>query len=482
MCCEEENASEKLILCFDVGENDSCYDMSIRSALEEAENEMILLQETMDSINALKSNCDKLDYILSACSGVFCGIIDIIFIGKPGASPVGKITDKWFADRVGDFAKLCGWTESEKSADPVVSAIRFLERKFKVPYDQRGCDAVVGSVFGINPVNHHFKSLAHNPTLMGLFFSILDQFCNTSHFVTSGDLISLERADDSFILIGNNVSSKIFCAFVNWIGHIISDTTGASCSKGRGMGLPSPFWAWINDLIVIRRKLNITKTQFDNSINELAFNVFKEGFDMRFQAAQVIPVVINELLVRFIYSFRRLFKYLINNESRQYCFFEIWKTCEPVTTPSVKRMLTVAHGTFCLLDLGDAAIRGGIMGGGSFNVTEFCLRVNIAGMGRFMISLYGEMKRGIQYSRQYRYYYKETNRNRTILEDYIEGLQLLAERYNDNELLIFIESCRNSSAYRDVFEKTVLLAEVRNVPDELILKNKKDIDNYFMRG
>jgi len=58
-------------------------------------------------------------------------------------------------------------------------------------------------------------------------------------------------------------------------------------------------------------------------------------------------------------------------------------------------MLTVAHGTFCMMDLGDATIRAFITGGGTFNVTEFFLRLNIVGVGRFTISLYDEAKRAI---------------------------------------------------------------------------------------
>lgn len=61
-------------------------------------------------------------------------------------------------------------------------------------------------------------------------------------------------------------------------------------------------------------------------------------------------------------------------------------------------MLTVAHGTFCLIDAGDAVIRGVITGGGYFNVVEFFLRLNIVGIGRLTISLYGEMTRTIKKS------------------------------------------------------------------------------------
>lgn len=72
------------------------------------------------------------------------------------------------------------------------SAIKYLENKFKIPYDQTGAGDAARLVFDLNPRNHHFKSLGHNPSLLGLFFSILDQFANTAHFISEGELISLQ--------------------------------------------------------------------------------------------------------------------------------------------------------------------------------------------------------------------------------------------------------------------------------------------------
>ena len=448
---------------------------SISTALEQADLEIQTLNETIASIKGLKPDCDRLDYILAASSGALCGIIDIFLVGKPGESPLGDITDKWFANRTMDFAKLCGWKgEGEKSA------IRFLENKFKVPYDQTGRGDAASSIFDLSPSNHHFKSLAHNPTLCGLFFSILDQFQNTSHFVSGGQLISLEKADDKFELRGHDVPSKLFCAFVNWFGHLISDMSGSSGGQGRGMGIPSPFWAWTNDIIVIKNKLGIPVSQFDEAVNELALNIYESGYDMRFQAAQAIPVFINEMVVRMIYAVRRLFRYFSNTEKADRSFKLMWNTCEPFSNATVKRMLTVAHGTFCVMDIGDATIRGFIAGAGTFNPTEFFLRLNIVGVGRFAISLYGEGKRALCYWRA------EKNaafaeKERVIVENYIEGLNILAYKYDDRMLLTFVEDLRNSKMYISAFNKTAELAQLRDVPPEKILRNKSDIDAYFRK-
>ena len=62
--------------------------------------------------------------------------------------------------------------------------------------------------------------------------------------ILNGELISLNNSDGKFELQGKNIPSKLFCGIANWIGHLISDVSGSSSSKGRGMGIPSPIWAW----------------------------------------------------------------------------------------------------------------------------------------------------------------------------------------------------------------------------------------------
>lgn len=464
-------------------ENDKFhFPTSISDALIDADNELHTLEEqlneTIETVKSLTPECDKYDYILSACSGALCGVIDVFLVGKPGESPLGEITDKWFANRTVDFAKLCGYKSENESLS---SAIKFLEGKFKVPYDQSVGGGIFKELINLTPSNHHFKSLAHNPTILGLFFSILNQFTNTSDFVSNGELITLTNSDSKFELKGNNIPSKIFCGIANWIGHLISDVSGSSSSKGRGMGIPSPLLAWSNDVIAIKRKLNIPTSEFDKSVNELALKLFEKGYDVRFQTTQAIPVFINEMVVRLLYSIRRLIRYFSTTSKAERSFSLLWKSCEPFSNATVKRMLTVAHGTFCLIDISDATIKGFATGGGSFNVVEFFMRFNIVGVGRFTISLYGEMKRGTQKA-------KANNealfisRNIVIVEDYINELRTLSHIYDDELLLRFVDDFQESDLYINGFNKSIELAKLRNVPDSVMMKSKTDIDSYFRGG
>lgn len=452
---------------------------SIDDAPAQAEAEPVVLNETVESIKELKPQCDKLDYILAASSGTLCGVIDIFLVGKPGESPLGDITDKWFANRTMDFAKLCH--PNKKKFDSLESALRFLEKKFEVPYDQTRFGDALRDTFDMNAKNHHFKSLAHNPSLLGLFFSILDQFSNTSHFISDGQLISLQQADEEWELQGGNIPGKLFCGFANWFGHLMSDASGSNSSAkvgNRGMGIPSPLWTWTNDIIAIKAKLGLRVNDTDKAMNELALEIFEKGYDIRFQTAQAIPVFLNELLVRLIYSVRRLFRYFSEIPKEDRSFKLMWKKCEPFSNPTVKHMLTVAHGAFCLIDVGDAVVRAFVSGGGAFNVVECVMRLNVVGVGRFAISLFGETKRAISYGhakREVDFASKEI----IVVENYIEGLKILSVKYDDSRLLTFIADFKKSGAYIDAFRKSAQLAELRNVPANRMLKRKADIDRYF---
>ena len=476
---DEAITKKDILLNLSIDDDGFGFSTSISDALSQAESELVILNETVASIEKLKPNCDKLDYILAASSGALCSVIDIFLVGKPGESPLGDITDKWFAARTMDFAKICH--PEKKNFDSLESALQFLEKKFKVPYDQTGLGDAGRYIFDLNAKNHHFKSLAHNPSLLGLFFSILDQFTNSSHFVTDGQLVSLQQADGKWELQGKNILSKLFCGFVNWFGHLVSDVSGSQSSAragNRGMGIPSPLWIWINDIIVIKAKLGLSVTETNKAINELALNIFEKGYDTRFQTSQAIPVFLNDLFVRLIYSMRRLFRYFSEIPKTERSFVLMWENCEPFSNPTVKRMLTVAHGTFCLVDVGDSIGRALVSGDGTFNVIEFVLHLNIVGVGRFAISLYGETKRAVSYGHAK----KEADfasKEIVIVQNYIEGLKILSLKYDDSYLLTFIDDFQKSDAYTKAFAKSVALAELRNASTNKILKNKSDIDRYF---
>lgn len=174
-------------------ENDRCiFPNTISDAIIDANKELKDLEdklnETLETIRLLTPECDKLDYILSASSGALCGIIDVFLVGKPGESPLGDITDKWFANRTIDFAKICGYTGDKNSLS---SAIKFLEKKFKIPYDQSVGGGIFRELIDLTPSNHHFKSLGHRIKEEAIEKDKSDGIKAEARYITINDLYEL---------------------------------------------------------------------------------------------------------------------------------------------------------------------------------------------------------------------------------------------------------------------------------------------------
>lgn len=330
------------------------------SLIEQSDENRKLLQ--------MKNKCDKFDYITAIACGAIGGMIDIFLVGVPKDSVLGKWTDAQVDNAVMGFAKAVGWSPRVGNETNVNSAIGFLEKTFKVNYDQSN-SAQVENLFRMGTKNHHMMSLAHSPDIIGLFFSILNQFTSTSTFLVNGQLVTINT--NTFELQGNNFISKIFCGIVNWFGHIMSDMAGSSGSTVRGSGVVMPFYELFS--LCKFGKFNVGKDKQD--LATIATRAFQEGYDLRFGMAMAIPVVITDLLIRFIWSLRRYFQYEKD-----------LKDCIPTRNHADLRiMLLLGNGTLCILDGVDAGIRSG------GNFLKFFTRLNLVAWFRFTMLVLKEV-------------------------------------------------------------------------------------------
>jgi hypothetical protein len=305
-----------------------------------------------------RANCDKYDYMIAGTCGLIGGLVDVFFVGLPGQGVLSQFTDNLTDKAVQQFASWNGWEGAQEGKDPTASAIGFLERTYKVNYDHRHGGDVDG-LFNMSTRNHHIKNLAHSPDLVGLFFSILDQFTSMAHFVDDGKIISVDT--ESFELKGSNLVTKLFSGFVNWLGHLFSDVAGSSGAQDRGSGIPIPFYSLL-------QFVNVGEFgQHRQTFAKIAVQVFEQGYDFRYGMALAIPVLVSELLTRITWVVKRRFYHE-----------RPWSECLPsVNNPELRRMLLIAHGSLCLVDITDAALRS------EGNLILFMLRSNLLAWARF---------------------------------------------------------------------------------------------------
>lgn len=337
-------------------------------------------------IDRLSNSADRLDYIVAVGSGVLAGIVDSLWVGQFDFRRGKAWSNKTANEYVMNAAKLTGY-----DGDRLDGAIRHLEKMFRVPQD----NIWKGKDLGISAKSHHLDDLAHHPTPVGLFCSILIQFTKEGYFQNSEGqffAISIEEKDGS--LIGADIPNKIFAGTINWFFHLVSDMSGSNKTSGVGMGIPGPIVALLKEMSILP---GLNKTELAKKVKAI---FVKEKFDLRSEMAvghelarQAVPVMMNEVIVRAFYFIRRLLIEI--NEKKSFEKIE-WKKTLPWNNRTIARMLTIATGTFTLVDLADAAVRGYIKSGGSgVDLKEFILRVNFVGVGRFSIAVATDVSMGI---------------------------------------------------------------------------------------
>lgn len=325
-----------------------------------------IIEVSEDNRKLLKSKdqCDKYDYLAAVACGAVGGLIDIFLVGAPKSSTLGNWTDKQVDNAVMGFAKASGWKPRDGQQGNPASAIGFLEKQFKVNYDQRH-SADVENLFDMSTRNHHMMSLAHSPDLVGLFFSLLNQFTSTSSFIAEGQLVTIRS--DTYELQGGNFVAKLFCGIANWFGHIMSDIAGSSGSRGnsgRGAGVVIPFY----ELFQFCKFGSFRVGQDKQDLATIAVRAFQEGYDFRFGLVSAIPVIITDLSIRLIWALRRRFQY-----------GKALKECIPTHQhDDLRVMLLFGNGTLCVMDGIDAGIRSG------GNFLAFFMRLNIIAWFRFV--------------------------------------------------------------------------------------------------
>lgn len=344
-----------------------------------------------------KPEMDRYDYIIAAFCGVASGLIDSFFVGRPGQSKFQNIADKEVDKIIIKLAEFKGWKPQSAEKRTVANAIQQFEQWYGmgnrkdisnylkhggINYDQHNSKMTDNLVTNMTSSNHHIRSLAHAPDIVGLIFSIIDQFTNQSHFFEKGKLISI-RADST--LQGSNLVSKLFAGIANWLGHCISDVTGSSPNRrsnpnSRGSGISIPFF----ELFQFADKGSIGEDKL--TIAETAVKMFEEGYDFRFGLAMSIPVFINEMSIRLFWMLKR-----------HYYHHEPLKKCVPIVLAReltnkesnaiiLRRMLLAGEGSLCLVDFGDAAVRAKGVDATTYTI-DFLLHLNFKAWKKFAVNL-----------------------------------------------------------------------------------------------
>ena len=263
---------------------------------------------------------------------------------------------------------------------------------------------------------HHLRDFSHHPSPVGLVCSLLMQFTGKGFGTkTDGTFAIFDLPADAMkdgLLVGRNVPEKILYGTVKWLFHLISDMAGSSSTPGAGTGIPGPLLSFLKEASALPffRDLSIGYEGKMRTLSQWISKAFngtllkdEDGnplrFDLRTEVGlaeqiltQVPAVLANECIVRGFYTITR--------------FIDELKRCDvssvkdlarinpsrflPLNSRALTRMLTVASGSFVVVNSGIAAVRAVVEGtasGGVGAVPLFFMRLNYAGIGRFAFAL-----------------------------------------------------------------------------------------------
>lgn len=407
--------------------------------LNDEKSNLIDASEANRNLLQYDDKCDKYDYMAAVACGAIGGVMDIFLVGMPGEGILGKWTDQQVDKTVMAFAKKMKWNPKDGNENNVKSAIGFLERNFKVNYDQRRTVDVDGA-FEISPKMHHMMSLGHSPDIVGLFFSILNQFTMTSSFIADGQLITIES--DTFELKGGNFIMKIMCGIANWFGHLMSDIAGSSGNHNRGMGITMPFYEFFGFCNFGKFKVGEERKTLAE-IAQMAFTYQEDknspvmSYDFRFGMTQAIPIVVTELTIRLIWALRRHFQY-----------HKSFKECIPSSrNADLRVMILIGNGTLCVMD----GIDAGVKSGGNFLM--FFMRMNLCAWVRFAVLVLKEVCIRVNLTNDLQRQLDAYQRINELLTQYLEQLKQI-------DLMLYKEEVEK-------FERAVRIFTQVNSEEEL---------------
>ena len=384
------NEEEKINVEFDIIYPEQKY-LSSASKNSDENNSMYDLNIELDEISESEfvnnlSEFEKTNYTIAAASGLFTGVLNILWSKDFEL----ENAQKWGKEKVEKFVCKIASSQGCKSNN-IQDSIRFLEKKFPIQADK------YTNIFG-GGLQHHLRDFSHHPTILGLISSILNQFGIGMGTDVNGNFIVNAVKDDQFV--GQTFGEKIYNAFIMWSFHLISDMAGSSSSLSGGTGIPGVILSTFKEMSSLPLFNEIKVKYKDDDIGLSVFisklfngTVFKDKngqpikLDFRTELGVLVnqskSVIINECLVRGIYTLRCLYREIYTKDIKTLSEIEKidLKEILPFKSRMLTRMLTISSGVFVLLDLSKATAKSR-----GKDVVSFFLNINYVGIGRFIFA------------------------------------------------------------------------------------------------
>ena len=346
------------------------------------------------------------DYIFAAASGALMGALSVLWQKDLNLADARKLGSEKIEKIVIGAAQRVGLKKENPS---IADAIRFLEQKSPFVGDK------LTAAFG-GGLQHHLRDFSHHPSPVGLVCSILMQFTGKGFgTATDGSFLIVDLPREALKDLGSNTEEKFLYGTLNWVLHLISDMAGSSSTPGAGTGIPGPLLSFLKEASALPffRDLSIGHEGKMRTLSQWISKAFngtllkdQDGNPLRFDlrtevglASQVltqVPAVLaNECIVRGFYTITRFIDELRRADVSSVKDLGRINPSRflPLNSRALTRMLTVASGSFVVINTSIAAVRAAVDGaasGGVGAVPLFFMRLNYVGIGRFAFALWAD--------------------------------------------------------------------------------------------
>ena len=345
------------------------------------------------------SESAKVYYSMAAASGILTGTLSMLHLSEEQLAGIEEFKEKNWKPLIVSCANLAGYKKSDYKG-----AAKYLFNRSVRTIQQDGKVKEVLSV------------LSSHPSLTGMVFSIVTQYCGKAVVLSENGKITFQKLP-AYYTIGDTNAEKLVCALLYWLFYLAADEAASKRHIIDGLGLSKVLLKKIKEFAnfsfmkSIPNDFNEAEQSFSNWLKKtikgtelyceqkddesvhplfammgIALNIAEDSF----------PVLLNECLVRSMYILLRICDVVKERDITS--FAELYNVPAEAVMPTDERILSkmclIASGTFAGANIAGAVLKG-IKGkkvdGKKFTDTFFA-ELNVAGIGRFIFACAADSK------------------------------------------------------------------------------------------
>ena len=342
----------------------------------------------------------KAYYSMAAASGFLTGTLSTLHLSEKQLTAIKEFKEKDWKPLIVGCASISGYKKSDYKG-----AVKYL------------LDRSVRTMQQNDYAKDVLSALSNHPSLTGLVFSIITQYCEQAVILDENGTISMRKLP-AYYTIGDTNAEKLVCAVLYWLFNLAANEAMSKRHIIDELGLPKALLNKIKEFANFSFMKSIPN-DFDEAEHSFSDWLKKtiKGAELYFDqkddvknvhplfammgialkaAENTFPVLINECLVRAAYILLRICDVVKERKITSFAGLQAVSvdTILPGNERILSKMCLIASAAFSGVNIAGAVLKG-IKGkkvdGRSFPDT-FLSELNVAGIGRFVFACVADSK------------------------------------------------------------------------------------------